>query len=265
MNYHPEHGKFFQFPLCLLAEQRAFTDLLNRCFQSGVAHYLAKQEPGWAASKQSRAAAYAKAQPVIGFKGGDPESANQVHKSVSDFEREWKSTGRKTCWIRLRTDIHFDVRDNQVLSERDWRVLCAVFSAIGDKPMVRIGWKGVQSRAAGWLTPPSANARPCGPTYPRGQIERSLSKLIERGFVFAATYKHGERFWSHRLDHEELWAEVKSRKLRKSSVGTVRRKVDELHSIDIQRQLYGAQPLKLAPSLKVPQPAVEPARQLTAV
>lgn len=265
MNHNSGHGKFFQFPLCLLAEKRGFTDLLNRCFQFGVAHYLAKEEPGCAASKQSRDAAYARARPLIGFNGGDPGRAIEVHKSVSDFEREWKSAGRKTCWVRLRTDIHFDVRDNEVLSERDWRILCAVFSAIGDKRMVRIGWKGIQSRAAGWLTQPPANAKPCGPTYPRGQIERSLSKLIDRGFVFAATYKHGERFWSHRLNYHELWAEVKVRKLRKYSKEIVRRKADELYSNDIQRELYGAHPLKLAPPLKVAQPAVEPARQLTAV
>lgn len=259
MNHNSDHGNFFQFPLCLLAEPRNFTELLNRCFEFGVAHYLDKQEPGWAASKESREAAHARARPVIGFTGGAPARAIEVHKSVSDFEREWKSAGRKTCWVRLRTDILFDVRNNEVLSERDWRVLCAVFSAIGDKPMVRIGWKGIQSRAAGWLTPPPANARPCGLLYPRGQIERSLSKLLERGFVVVATYKRGERFWSHRLNQKELWEEVKLRKLRKYSAGTVRRKIDELYSIDIQRQLYGAQPLKLVP------PAVEPARKLTAV
>jgi|GEM_PF-4324772 len=259
MKPNPDHGKFFQFPLCLLAEQRNFTDLLNRCFQFGIAHYLDKQEPGWAASKQSHAAAHERAQLVIGFSGGDPARAIEIHKSVSDFEREWKSAGRKTCWVRLRTDIHFDVRDDEVLSERDWRVLCAVYSAIGDKPMVRIGWKRIQSRAAGWLTPPPANARLCGLLYPRGQIERSLSKLIDRGFVFAATYKHGERFWSHRLNYQELWAEVKARKLRKYSAAMVRRKADELYSVDIQRQLYGAQPLKLV------QPAGEPARKLTAI
>jgi hypothetical protein len=63
-----------------------------------------------------------------------------------------------------------------------------------------------------------------------------LAKLLERKFVFAATYRRGERFWSHRLDQQGIWAEVTARKHRASP--EKRKQLDKANSAILYAQLH---------------------------
>lgn len=231
MNASPQRtGGFYQFPVCLLAQAIPFPDLLNQCFHYAVCRFLDTTEsPKWRAVNK-RGTALKKAAATIGFQRGDARHFIENHDIAQRFIESWTLTsGRKTAWVRFRTeDLHFEVRDHRILSERDWRVLAAVYSALGDKEMVRLGWQRIQCRAAGWLTPPPAGAKPCGPLYPRGQIERSLRKLLDRGYLFGATYRRGERWWTNRLKHEQLRAKIAERKLYPAKAAQ-RRKLDSIN------------------------------------
>ncbi len=238
-----KEGGFFQFPLCLLAQQLSFRDLLDRAFGYGVCHYLDAKETDeddppcwdtpWRSHTSSRNKALDQARSMIGFTGGDIERHIRLHAVVANVETLWERQNRKTCWVRIRKDIYFDTRDEASLSERDWRVLCALYSAIGDKPFVEIGWQRIAWRAAGWLSPVNVQSQPRGPLYPRGQIERSLAKLVARHLVFVATYRRGQRFWSHRLSHEKLWDAIGAMKTKRPKEAADRKQLDLQRSLQI--------------------------------
>lgn len=206
-------GGFFQFPLCLLATAGAFTELLSLAFGYGACHMLDKSAGReWRKTKASREKALGDARSAVKFSGGDPERLLAAANDAEHRYSQWLSSGRKTAWVRLRTDIYFSIRDKKSLSERELRILCAVYSAIGDKAAVVVGWRRIQWRAAGWLSLP-VDGQPCGPLYPRHQIDRTCAKLKRRGLLFSVTYNRGERYWSHRLNNQQIWDFVKARKM----------------------------------------------------
>ena len=238
-----KEGGFFHFPLCWFAEKVPFNIMLDRALGYGVAHMLdvreksEDNEPDWVIpwrESGDEEQAYAYACEKIGFRGGKPSWAIESHDLVAGFEEQWKSEGRTTYPVRLRTDIFNDTRDKSTLSERDFRVLCAVYSAIGKKNLFKeLGWQRIQWRAAGWLSKPPPRARHCGPLYPRGQIERSLSKLLDRNLVQGVTYRRGQRFWTHKLSRDGLWKAVSQLKA-KLSKRDQRRAQDQQMSASIK-------------------------------
>jgi len=237
MSSDEHQGGFFQFPLCLLAQAVTFENLLELCLGYGVCHFLNQTLGGkWRDTAESRDFAMQKARETIRFSGGRINDMLAHYTTTRMFEQEWQQLGRNTCYVRMRKDFYFDTLEHQVLSERDWRVLAAIYSAIGDKPVVELGWQRIQWRAAGWLTKASGRMQPCGRLYPRGQIERTLAKLLERKFVFAATYRRGERYWSHRLDQEGIWAEIATRKQRSSP--DKRKQIDAVNSAALYAKLH---------------------------
>src|SRR5690606_9880742 len=131
-------GGFFQFPLCWLAQDLPFRVLLDKMIDYGVCHYLdvreiddESDEPDWPVPwrKHGLKDAYDHARDMIRFTGGSPQTAVRSHAEVAKFESAWEAAGRKTYPVRIRSDIYFSVCNGE-LSERDFRVLCAVFSAI---------------------------------------------------------------------------------------------------------------------------------------
>jgi hypothetical protein len=251
-----KQGGFYQFPLCLLAQPIPFRELLEQSFGWGVVHYLdTKFGESWRQqSAKSQEEVISKARAAMKFDDGKASNFVSRFAVAQRFIDGWKRNhGQKTAFVRFRTaDLYFDVRDHEIISERDWRVLAGVYSALGDKRMVTIGWERIQFRAAGWLTRPKLGATACGPLYPRGQIDRSLRELLDRGFLVAATYRHGERWWSNRLTHEELWREIELRKLRAAKAAQ-RRKVDLSNDARIEGALKkeGVHLVPVLPSLEI--------------
>jgi len=235
------YGGFFQFPLCLLAWKLPFAHILGRAIHYGVVSFLEKTADGenWKRTFATRNDALKKAQKVIGFENGNMETMIAEHQETENFVYAWREAGRKTCDVRVRQDLVFDARDAGDLTEREFRILAGIFSAIGAKPYVKIGWLSVQCRAAGWLStpPPIRPDLPCGPIYPRGQIERSLSELLARSLVVGVTYRRGERYWSHRLTRDQLWDAVKARKLRRPQARSAHAAGDAEKSAAIKQAL----------------------------
>lgn len=237
-----------------------FREMLNLSFYSGVCHFLDSTEGlewrEWSAAK--RESALQQARDTIIFTRGHATTMLKGSKSVAEIDQHWRAMGHKTCWVRVRTDIFFDVRDRDALSEREWRVLCALYSAIGDKPMAKIGWKIIQYRAAGWLTSPPPVAMPFRPAYSRGMIERSLAELVARNLVMVATYRRGERFWTHRHDQTALWELIKERKLKRPMAMALRKQSDQRGSAAIHANLNPGAMLQ-HPALMKPSKAVRAA------
>ena len=237
MSEHPEpYGGFLQFPLCLLAQSGDFWATLVRTSAYAVVSFLNKTEGSnsWQSTPDSREDALSKARKVIVFKLGDIDEMIKGHNAANKFLSEWKSKGRKTCEVRLRTDIMISFFAGHI-TEREFRILCGLFSGIGAKPYAKLGWLSIQCRAAGWLSTPAATEGVA--LYPRGQIERTLTELQIRNLVRCVTYKRGERYWSHSLSREELEQAVKKRKLRRDQFLSERAARNDRLSAEIDKAL----------------------------
>jgi len=235
MSNEEPSGGFFQFPLCLLAMPGSFEQAMGRVIDYGIVSFLDKTDIGWREDRKSRERAYEKAKNVIGFKGGNIETTISRSLEAIEFWESWRVSGRKTCDVRIRTDIAFDAQNGEALTEREARVLFGIYSAIGAKEYVKIGWLSIQCRAAGWLRTPPINGSglPVGPIYPRGQIERTIGVLLDRNLVARITYNKGERYWSHRNTGEQLWGFVSQRKLKARQVRQARAARDAAESAKI--------------------------------
>jgi hypothetical protein len=235
------YGGFFQFPLCLLASKAPFEDILTRAIRYGVVSFLDKtdEDGDWRETEATRDDALKKAQNVIGFDWGNIDRMIEGHEGAEEFVYVWRQSHRKTCDVRVRNDLMFGARDDGEPTERELRILTGIFSAIGDKPCVKICWQSIQCRAAGWLTTPPADTQglPVGPIYSRGQIERTIAELVARNLVACVTYRRGERFWSHRLTRDELWKAVQDRKLQRARVRAERAAHDAVASAAIKQAL----------------------------
>jgi hypothetical protein len=207
----------------------------------GVVAFLAKTANGenWRRTHASREDALKKAQNVIGFTGGNIDNMIFLADQADVFLCSWRQAGRKTCDVRVRKDLMFGTRDDAELSEREFRVLAGIFSAVGAKHYIKIGWQSIQCRAAGWLTTPPAPApnMPCQPLYPRGQIERTIAELVARNLVACVTYRRGERYWSHSLTRDQLWQAVQAKKVKRAQVRAERAARDAQASLTIKQVL----------------------------
>lgn len=215
-------GGFFQFPLCLIGRTGDFPDILRQCFYYGVVQFLDEsREDGYpplqhlcAKDKEDQ---MNKARKVMNFQNGSAEDFIRGHKEAAKMLSVWQAQRGKGCTVRLRTDLMFAVVKGDI-TEREMRVLLGIYSMIGAKPYSKIGWPMIQARAAGHMSPAAILAPDAtgGPLYSRGQIDRTCVELIDRGLVTCATYKRGERFWTHRLESEELWKLIEQRKIKKA-------------------------------------------------
>lgn len=188
---------------------------MPKAFACGVVHFINSMPNTSCAfetmNEDEREAAVAKAREVIGFSGGG------IHKIIADNNAaravvdKWQAKYGSSFPVRLKTTYYYEMRDDRMLSEREFRVLLGLYSVIGAKSFTKIGWPMIQARAAGFMSPAQLN-RKQGPVYSRGQIERACAKLLDRKFVTSLTYNRGERFWTNRMTPEELSSAIIAKK-----------------------------------------------------
>ena len=204
-----EHGKFFVFPLCWFAAPAPWEEQVGRMFGYGVTYYLLGEHGTVGALRSNRSEVEEEARRVIGFHGGSLNAWIDDHGAIVKWEAQFaETTGGKTFHPRISTNLYFEARNGDGLTERDFKVHVALLSALGSKGYVRLGWKPIQYRAAGYLKRPPEGVA----VYSRGQIERSLRELVARGLWVCYSYGRGknagERYWSNRLTLEQLVAAV---------------------------------------------------------
>ena len=126
------YGGFFQFPLCLLAAQDDFHEVIERAMNYGIVHFLDKTGEGkdWRGDQAARADALKKAQNVIGFTGGDIDYFIRQADKAENFLHEWRRANRSTCEVRVRKDFMYGARDKGEPTDREFRILAAIFSAM---------------------------------------------------------------------------------------------------------------------------------------
>lgn len=242
------YGGFLQFPLCLIASKgRPFHVLMNEAFALGVVNFIDKSrnKPGLDfldSDGLEQEAALKAARSVIKFSGGGVSSIAENARRAETKISQWTAKFGPTAQVRIRTDLLLGaLHEDGDFTEREFRVLLGLYSAIGAKDFAKVTWHAVRDRASGWIRSSSLLAGPDrGPAYSRGQIDRALAELIARKCVSSATYNRGERFWSNSLSPDELWARVCQRKLWRRDVLAEQRERDALQSGALVRSLAAA-------------------------
>jgi hypothetical protein len=226
-----EEGGFITMPLCWLNADRKWKGTLDAALEYGFYHFLLQSLGGEAAIKADRQKAEEAARRAIGFRGGNLSNWKKSHDEVAVFERSFTAQHGPTFHPRIDSRLGFEARDGEGISEHEMRVHIALLSALGSKGFMRLGWKPIQWRAAGFLRrPPEGTSG----LLSRGQIDRAVRSLVARGLWVCYSYppnKHaGERYWTNRrsITLENLVAMVHKAKAKGSDYAEQQQRAAEI-------------------------------------
>jgi hypothetical protein len=203
-----DHGKFITFPICWLSAPLPFDELLQKAISYGAYFFLQSSGDSLDEMRRQPDRHVANAGDTLGFSGGSLNNWAHTYNEVEKFTSAHERDHGKTFRIRVATALVFETIKGDGISERDFRVHCALLSMLGDKPFVRAGCPMIAPRAAGFLKGGPGLELP--PLYSRGQIDRSLdylrSRNLWRGYSYAGSgnKQPGIRYWTNRKSIEEL-------------------------------------------------------------
>lgn len=155
--------------------------------------------------------AYERAKKKIGFTGGDISDAQRMRKTADDWISKHRLLFGADAHVRIRTGILFRSRDGVGLPPMDFGILAAIYSTIGDKPMAHVSLSWIRYRAAGCKSKEVFEKwADRGEVYTDKQIRRAVDRLHAggEGYFSRATFNRAETYYSHRLSHDQLRAEI---------------------------------------------------------
>jgi hypothetical protein len=125
---------------------------------------------------------------------GSYDATTQRWQFATTFVREWEKRYGRDASVRIATTLLWEVHDGTGLSYRDFSVLCAINSVIGNRRSrpIRITEPRVRVRAAGYKSSAVANLELVRDGSSRAklltphQVRYTLERLHERGFFARA-------------------------------------------------------------------------------
>ena len=153
-----KHDDYFQFPLCALAYEGDIRTRLNAIIDYALIEAGAKlfqkltvgqrqefintqRREGKlphnfdASNWDYNAVLYGASILRVNYHG-NYDSALRWHKSLSKFIRSFEGEHGRDALVRIKQAWLFKTRDGKGITYREFSVLCAIFSALGDKKMV---------------------------------------------------------------------------------------------------------------------------------
>lgn len=196
-------GRFIQFPLVLLAV-KPWDHALRLMFGYSVVNYMEEKGADIEAAREA-----------IGFTSGELGEYNTRHAEVVNLVESIPRCAAVRACVRLKTTIFFDHRDRGSPTEREFKILAAIYSGIGDNPMRALTVAQIQRRAAGCASADLFNRWGCaqGTIFSPKQVRTTVDSLFDSGFFARATYRLRITYYSHRADREELWRMIEKQKL----------------------------------------------------
>jgi hypothetical protein len=130
--------------------------------------------------------------------------------------------------VSLRTSLVFDSRDGNgrfALPEREFRVLMALYSYIGQKPFSQVATSKLEERAAGCKTRAMFEALKgdeWGPSYSPKEIRSAVERLHVdgEGWFSRVTWRRSRTYYSHRLQREQLIEKVAEKEAKRQRTRT---------------------------------------------
>ena len=210
---------YFQFPLCLLA----FLDDYENRLQHIVAYCLCEHAQRFnptLADTPSETRLYAAAR-FLHVNMPSPEATIHRWKTARSFIRQWEDAYGPDALVRIGTTLLWEAHDHDGLTYREFSILCAINSVIGDRSTpVRITEGTIRIRAAGYKSF----------SVVRQELNRDKSRAAQ------LLTPHKARYTLERLHERRLFARARVRaKTVKYMVG---KSDDELRKILLQTETH---------------------------
>lgn len=164
---------YFQFPLCALSFGQTVDVRLNAILDYSVVDagsklfrkLTAKQQYKFLRGKtvsrtnpnglnshdwRQRAACYGA--DIIGVNCHDFNGVIERYGQLRDYVADFEARNGKDALVRLKKCWLFDTRDRHGITYREFSVLCAIYSAIGDKELAIITRERIRRCALGYRT-----------------------------------------------------------------------------------------------------------------
>jgi hypothetical protein len=229
---------YFQFPLCALSFGQAVDTRLNDIIDYSIVEagskllrkLTAEQQDEFLVARQQmgkipggfksnlwvhRAALYGAKIINVTYNhfGSVMERHLRTATQIADFE---KLHGRDAK-VRIKSSWLFKARDGHGLTYREFSVLCAIYSAIGDKELAIVTRQRIRHCALGYRTAAIMQAELPGradkaqPLTER-QLRDTITRLHRNKFFARCTVARRITYYSIRLDNEALPKKVLERR-----------------------------------------------------
>ncbi len=137
--------------------------------------------------------------------GNNEKDIRKYQAFIDDFESEFGTD----ALVRHKTDVCFDVRDNGALDPREFSILSAIYSCLGQSSYRRITSAEIQYRATGYRSKEIFDTFEERPkSYSIKQVRKTVEDLFLNGFFGRFTYRYRETYYSHKLSEDELREKV---------------------------------------------------------
>ncbi len=185
-------NSYFQFPLCLLGFR---SDYKNR-LQHIVSYCLCEH-----ARRLNRTSADAcdktaldEAARFLHVNIASYDAAIQRWQFATTFIRQWENRYGRDAFVRIATALLWEADNNTGLTYREFSILCAINSVIGNRRSrpIRMTEPSIRIRAAGYKSWRVANQELArdqsrrGQLLTRHQVRYTLERLHERGLFARA-------------------------------------------------------------------------------
>ena len=189
---------------------------------------------------------------------GSREQAIQRHVALCDHLSKWEALHGKDSTVRVEKGLCFKVRDNDGFSFREFRVLCAIYSAIGGKAYpVILPLRMINARSCGCksevVLTEELSANRVLDRLSIKQLRGTVARLHELKFFARCTPdRHGRKtYYSHRMSGEELREKIFQKATYSATFKDEERAKDKslCTRIDKAKQQTKSLPIKAALSL----------------
>ena len=216
--------KYIQAPLCLLAYPGSMYDIINGMLYIGIHRtrlflsenpehqdelpdneHLPKDHDNTNREHQLLCAAACMSGLILSSMEGSEKKIREYQEFIDDFEVEFGND----ALVRHKKDLCIDVRDRGALNPREFAILSAIYSCLGQNDYRRITSDEIQRRAAGCRSKEIFDTFEEGPKpYTMKQVRKTVEDLFLNGFFGRFTYRNRETYYSHKLSEDELREKV---------------------------------------------------------
>lgn len=229
---------YFQFPLCALCYGTSAQERLNvvisfALIEAGIKLWRklpavdrddrTKTFRKWRDAPsnfhwqlETHCAAFYGAQ-VIGVELGHFGSTLARHEQLRSFVSEFQVTHGRDALVRIKRGWLFDTRDGNGITYREFSVLCAIYSAIGDKELAIVTRDRIRRCALGYRTAAIMQAEQPKRTdgallLTERQLRDTITRLHRNKFFARCTVARRITYYSIRLDSESLRKKILERR-----------------------------------------------------
>lgn len=214
---------YFQFPLCLLAigkEEEPWRDRIDAVLGHSIIEFglsnnalshddVDRFARGLSISRPDEEV-MAELRRRLKFTGGSMRGLVTEWMRCDRFLSDYKKTFPSSVGlVRIRADLCWDAKNDAGLTERQFRVLAAVYSVLGNKPFSQVTREQIIYRAAGCVSRKvfegwASRSEP----YTEKEIRTTIATLEAKHLFRTCVFRRRQKFFTNRLSEADLYAQV---------------------------------------------------------